>query len=219
MKKYLSIFFVCALTISLGGTYANAQTTDSQKENLKNKVRAEVQQMREDVATTKEAIHVEIEKVREDAKVKMDALKVKMQTEKSKVKAAILETRITGREEVLQKFDTDIEKLNTLESNVNTKITKMEAQGVDTTEAKAQVLIADGKIAEAKGKIAEASTLLSNSSNELTKENKAQLKQLTMDIQTLVTDTHAALNQAVQSLKVKLQNKIDAAKTATEKTN
>ena len=172
-----------------------------------------INNVKEEIKTEKEKIKNQIEKIREETKQKIDDLKTKILSEKNKIKAKIEEKRITGREDALKRFDIAITKLDTLKNNVNEKITKFDTQEINTEKAKAQILIADEKIAEIKTKVSEASTLLSLSLNELTKENKTKLKQLTKDTQTLVKEAHLALNEAVKSLKEELKNKVETVKS------
>jgi len=203
MKKYLSILFVCALVLSFGTSYVFAQT-DGSATNL-----LDTNSAKNTIQAEKDKIRSSVEQIRTEAKQNIENLKLKIQTGKNKVKMQTAIERITGREDVLQKFDTAIEKLSTLKDNINTKITKLEAQDLNTDTAKAEVAIADEKITEAKGKMADMSTLLSTSANELSKDDKTTLKQLAEDVQNLVKDAHLALNEAVSSLKDELQNKIN----------
>ena len=181
--------------------------------DIKEKTKADIQQIKDTAVLEKESAKADIAKIRDASKQKMESLKANIQSIKNKTKAKVAETRIIGREDALQKFDNTIEKVDTLKENIDTKITKLEAQGINTTEAKTAITTAENKITDAKTKIAEASTLLASSTNELSKNDKIQLKQLTLDIQSLIVDSHQALNQAVVSLKGEVQNKINTTKS------
>jgi hypothetical protein len=138
----------------------------------------------------------------------MDALKAGLKNEKNKAKAKIKELRITGREQALMRFDAAVVRINDLKDKVNAEIVKLDASGIDTTDAKNFVATAETKLATAQSNIAQASTLLSGSTNQLSAANKTQLQTLAKDTQTLIVDAHQALNDAVNSLKdaVKAQN-------------
>ncbi len=148
------------------------------------------------------------ETMRAEMKVKMDALKDSIKNEKDKTKAKIKEAIITGRENALGRFDTVIEKTNSLKDRINDQISKLKTRGIDVGDAENLMATVETKLTEAQTKIVEVNTLFSDSIDVLSAEDKTNLKTLTEDIQNLLNDAHDALNNTVKSLKDTIKTKI-----------
>lgn len=153
-----------------------------------------------------------LESAREAAKAKMRLLKEGVKTEKDKAKAKIKELRIADREKTLGKFDEAVLRISAVSDKVTVQITKLEAKGLDTTQAKAFTTAAETKLTEAKAKITEINTLLAASVNELSKEDKAKLVTLSQETQKLIKDAHLSLVSAVKSLKDAVNARIEELK-------
>jgi DNA repair exonuclease SbcCD ATPase subunit len=210
MKKYLNVFLILVLVFLISTSVAFAIATPSKNDkamNLKEKSETEKMDLKNKIQANKEEVKAEIEKTREEAKTKIEALKTKIQSEKDKKKAKISEDRILGREKALERFDKIINKLNTLKESVNSKITKLEARGINTDTAKKEVATVEAKIIEAKGKVAEISKILSESTNQLSKENKTKIRQLAQETQALLREVHQSLIKAIKYLRDTLKNK------------
>lgn len=163
----------------------------------------------------REEIKKQIETIREEAKTKMEALRESIKNEKDVEKAKIKELRINGRENALQRFDAAVIRISDLKDRVNTQITKLEAKGINVTNAKVFVATAETKLTNAKNKIAEINALLALSINELTPENKTKLRTLAQETQTLIVEAHGALGDAIKSLKEEIKAMLEDLKNAT----
>lgn len=206
MKKYLGLFIVLllALVVNVNAIKAEDETSSDQKttrEELQKENREQRDVIKNERRDKIEEIKKQIEATREEAKQKMEALREKIKEEKNTIKAKIKEERVIGREKALERFDKAVEKISELKDKVSAQITKLEAKGVDVTNAKAFVIIAETKLTDTKTKIAEAHILLSTSIDQLSKENKTTLRNLTQEIQTLLKESHGALIDALKSLK------------------
>lgn len=182
------------------------------------KMQEDLQRKREEIRTQvqekRAEIQTEIETTREMAKQKMEDLRAQVKEEKNALTSRVKEERIVGREKALERFDGAIFRVNNLKERVNEHIAKLEAKGVDVTEAINFVAIAESKLGDAQVKIVEANNLLSLSIEKLTKENKTQLVTLMKDTQSLIKEAHRALIDAVKSLKESV--KVEIINTTTE---
>ena len=194
--KYLVLFVALITTLAISANIAREKndittnTATEAKVTTKNQLKTRLEDMQK-----------KNEIIREEAKQKIQNLKVKIKEEKDAVKEKIKETRITGRENALQKFDAAVARVSSLSDKINSQITKLKAKGVNVINAENFMTTAETKLADAKTKIADANILFSNSINELTADKKATLKKLTQDIQTLLNDARSALNATIKSLK------------------
>ncbi|MCX6752654.1 MAG: hypothetical protein NTZ87_04135 [Candidatus Nomurabacteria bacterium] len=184
MKKYLILFVVFAAVFTIGMKTVKAENS-----------------ITPDVATIKQTVQAEIKATRDEAKQKIEDLKTKIKNEKDVAKAKVAELRITGRENALQRFDEAVARIDDLKDKINVQIDRFSSKGMDTTDAKDFVATAETKLTDAKTKTGEAGVLLSASVSKLTADDKTKLKTLAEDIQTLIDDSHDALNNAIKSLK------------------
>ena len=235
MKKIISVLFISALIFSSSFFYAKAQDdvnalpkiptgqqllNKKEIKDVKENIKKNIEEQKQNIQNEKEKIQMQIQSLRESAKQKMDGLKTQIKNEKNKTKAKLLETRIAGREEILKQLDERITNINSLKEKINTQIAKADTKGVDTTSAKAYISAAEAQLLIAQGKVTEVNALLAGTTNVLTAENKTKLNTLKNDVQNALKDAHAALTNALTSIKDGL-NKTPptSAKTETEGTN
>ncbi len=227
MKKYINLFIVGVLVFSSFGLFSIVQAIENPNTSASISVQnlgQEIKKIRDGIGLkaeikteTRAEVNAKIEKMkegvktlREEAKNKMEALKETLKNEKDEVKVRAMEVRIVGREKALERFDNAIEKMGDLKDRINSQITKLKAKGVDVANAESLMVTAETKLAEAKIKIVEINTLLAGSTNQLSTENKTRLRTLAGEIQTLIKETHQALNDVVKSLKINLRIRIEA---------
>ncbi len=194
------------------------ENSDNESEDQDENTEQEREREREQEKTRLETMKQETENEREQEKTKFEALKESIKNEKDTTKAKAAEERITGREKALERFDTAVEKMNTLKDKVNAQITKLETKGVDTSNAKNLMVVVEAKLIEINGKITEANALFAGSTNQLTIENKTKLLTLNKDIQKLIKEVHQSFNDAVKSLKQALKIKLEATKPVETET-
>lgn len=181
---------------------------ENMSEEEKQAMKAKAEAARKVLQEKREALKEKAEKMREVAKTKMEALK-------AKAKDAASLRRYEGRENALHRFDNQVEKVTTLRDRLQTKITEVEARGVDATVAKTHIANADIKFEEAKTKIAEMNTVLASSTGELTTENKTKIQTLAKDAGTLLKDAYNELNLGVKALKEAVLANTSSTSTST----
>lgn len=216
MKKYINLLIIWTLVFSLLGSFKIVQAvenSDMPDQNLEQEGKEVKDTSKEEIKSEKEDAKSNMEALREVAKQKMEELKNKVKEEKNKTKAKIKEERITGREKALERFDKAVEKMSELKNKVSVQIIKLELKSINTADAKSFIATAETKLNEAKIKIIEVNTLLAGSINQLSTEEKVKLLTLTTDIQSLIKETHQALNDAVKSLKDAVKVKLESLKT------
>ncbi len=187
---------------------AKKSEMENMSEEEKQAMKAKAEAARKILQEKKEVLKEKADKMREAAKTKMEALK-------AKAKDAASLRRYEGRENALHRFDNQVEKVTSLRNRLQTKITEVEAKGVDTTTAKTHVANADIKFEEAKTKIAEMNTVLASSTGELTTENKTKLQTLAKEVGALLKDAYNELNLGVKALKEAVLASTSSTSTST----
>ena len=171
------------------------------REAMKGEIEVKKAKIKAEIKTKRETIHAEIKATRQEAKKEMEQLKAKIKEEKDVIKAEIKQTRITGRENALKRFDAKVLRISELKDKVNAQIVKLEAKGVDVSATEDFTETAETKLSDIKAKIAEANAILSNSIDKLTTENKTALRTIIKDIETLLNEARKSLSAGIKSLK------------------
>ena len=179
MKKYLALFIVLVVAFTISTSVTQAENSSTYRS------------------------------AREEMKQKIEGLRAKIKDERDTAKARIKEVRITGRENSLQRFDFALERIINLKERINNQIIKLKEKGINVTNAKNFLEIANTKLDGAEEKITEINKLLTASIDELTLENKTKLRTLAMETQTLLKDAHLALNDSIKSLKDEVKVKLE----------
>lgn len=228
MKKYIGLFVVLVVALSVGATVKaedNAssnipvpvKTIDGKRvypvEGGENEMRGAVMgnpdMVRKEMEMKREKMQEEIKMIRDASVEKMKSLREEIKKEKDAMKKKTKEARVAGREQALERFTVAVERMNSLKDRVNENIVKFEVKGVDVTDAKKFVATIETKLSEVKAKVVEANTLLSTSIEQLTKEQKTKLRTLAQEAQTLMKEAHQALNAAIKSLKDNMKEKME----------
>ena len=199
MKKHLSLVFVSLFAILFSASFAFAQDTTTPPAD--NGYGQQVQAIKQEMKTVTDTAKADIQKARMAAQQKMEALKATLKKGKSTAMTQIKQLRLSNREEALTRFDAAVTRISNIESNVNAEIAKLDATGINTTDAKNFVATAETKLTSAQSDIAQINTLLAGTTNQLSAANKTKLQTLAKDTQTLLVDARQALNDAVKSLK------------------
>jgi len=177
---------------------AKASTT---KEKLLEQVKA----LREKASTTRANLQKEAQTMRE----KVQDKKVEMKNNFDAKKIAILKRTAENTVRILQEA---INRLEKIAVRIDSRITKMEANTIDVTQAKANMVIARQKIADAKTALATAknviATIETDAKNASTTPNimgdsTKKIKEQARLVKDALQSAHSALVQSIKELKGK----------------
>ena len=129
--KYLASSTVLVILFTISTNTARGDSTASIPAETQIKLSAQAV-----LKTRGDAMQTAVKTERAQMQAKIDALKAGVKKEKDGIKAKIEESRIAGRENALARFNGAVEKINNLNDRVSAQITKLEAKGVDVTNAK-----------------------------------------------------------------------------------
>ncbi len=158
------------------------------------------------VAETK----AEIAEFKQEVRIRIADLRLMIENEQDEKQKEVLEARIKGREEVIEKLEDAIARTRTQSGKVVVQIEKMKTKGVETSKATGFVAEAEAKLAVADAKVIEAETILALSIEELTKESKEVLQDTTKAINTLIKEANSKLNDSAKALRDALVAKLKA---------
>ena len=235
MQKTLLIAGVLAM--SLLPLASSAEETDtSVKANVQVKTRAELEARKKaeektrsnGSTTTKQDDDSDDDKGRKSGN---DSIRDQMEAKREALKTAVEERRDTAinkikdriadfTDKVIKRFEAALERLEKLATRIESRIAKMEAEGIDVVEAKELLLAAEAKIEIAKTSVAEISLPLQDvisDTGTTTAAIKGKYESLRAEIVKAKEDikaAHAALVEVILNLKPGF-NKIRAGANAT----
>lgn len=199
---------------------ARKMELEKRREDLK----AEMEQKREEIKNQMEAKRDEMEQKRENIKdqieTKREEIKDKMEERRETALSVIKERLDKFSENVVKRFNAAIERLETLANRIDSRIAKMEEEGLDVLNAKELLSIAEVKIETAKTSTAgislESQAVVSDSDTSSTTTIKANFDTLRRQIETAKTDikaAHTALVDVINTLKPGLRKATSTATT------
>ncbi|MCX6747917.1 MAG: hypothetical protein NTW98_03185 [Candidatus Nomurabacteria bacterium] len=234
MKKYLSLFTLLALVFvfnianaeeaipstTSAGTGEEVPLTPSQKRaEMMRTLKTTAEENKEKRTEVREEMKSKIEEAKEEGRSKMDAFREKVDGVKDIKKQKALKVMLESRMRVFDGFTKALENTTKTATKVKEYTTKVEALGLDTTTAKANIVIVDTALLDAKAKIAEAATLLSAKTDKLTAEDKTKIKALSDGIKMDLKTARETLNSTTKTLKETLKNYKESLKASTVKEN
>lgn len=143
----------------------------------------------------------EVRILREQNRVKIEALKTAVRQETNTAQAQLKEEGLIGRELALARFDKAVDIVLGAIDRINAQFVRIEALGVNTTEAKKNLTDADAKLVAAENKILEAHAIFAVSATDLSSANKTKLRTLAKEAETLIKDSRALVISTIQLLK------------------
>lgn len=193
----------------------------TEKETFKEKVKTEREGFSEKTKEEREAVREKLksehEVLREKIKTERDAFKEKLKTERdtflAELKAKKEEWKNTREDKKLQfcekakeafsgKFTQAIAKLGEFQTRVSGVITKLEADGKDTTRAEEALALSKTKLAEAKTKLdAIKNVVPENSCENMTPELFEQIKLQAREAKDLLKESKNYLHDSIKELK------------------
>ncbi len=184
--------------------------------------------LKEEMEEKRENLKKEMEEKREGAKEELETrketLKDKMEERKDGALTKIQERLKKFNENVIERFEAAVERLEKLAQRIDSRIAKMEAENIDVKGAKDLMVVAKLKIETAKTSISGIdfeSEVIASSTATTTVAFKKDFESLKLQIEKAKTDikaAHAALVDVINSLKPGLNKKgtsTSATSTAT----
>ncbi|NQV88171.1 MAG: hypothetical protein HQ402_01260 [Parcubacteria group bacterium] len=219
--SYISLgILIPAMFLSLGSAVLADDETRPSNINERSLIKTQMEERKTEIENKKQEIRDIQEKIREEAsstKAQMKDLREEKREIASSTRAETREARLTRvritvenhTKNIIAKFESAIERITKLTNRIESRITKLDAEGVDTSKAK--VLIADAK---AKTEIAKQSlrTLGADITNALNEaENRKDLSsKIRTAIETVknnIKSAHQSLVEAITSLKAGLNGR------------
>lgn len=186
------------------------------------KAKAELEVRRKEMEERRETLKNEMEEKRETLKDEMEqkreTIKGEIENKRESIKDEVEKRRENAIENiqnrlnkfvhnVTERFDAAIERLEKLASRIDGRITKMEAENIDVTNAKELMVVAKIKIETAKTSIAGLSLeseVISSSTATTTVDIKEDFQNLKNQVEKAKKDikaAHAALVEVIRNLK------------------
>lgn len=202
----------------------NTATTGTNPEKTRMELlRKKADELRAKASTTKEKLHEQEKELREKASTTRANLQKEAQTMREKIqdkkvemknnfdakKIAILKRTAENTVRVLQEA---INRLEKIAVRIDSRIAKLEANKIDVTQAKANMVIARQKIADAKTALTTAknviATIEADAKNATTTPNvmgdsTKKIKEQAKLVKDALQSAHQALTQATKDLKGK----------------
>ncbi len=210
---------------------------------IRAKAQADFEARKMELEQKREDLKMEMEKRREELKTQMEERKDEMEQKRETVKDQVeaqreeirnqMEERREGAigvikerlskftENLVKRFDAAIERLEVLADRIDSRISKMEAENLDVTDAKELMVVARIKLETAKTSAAGIdleSVLVASSTATTTATIKADFDSLRTQIEKAKSDikaAHAALVDVIKNLKPGQRKQPTATSTAT----
>ena len=208
MKKLLISLTVAALVAT--PIFISAEDDDSLT-GVKDRVKAELQERKEVLEQKKEQIRQEIqtrtEAVRAEMEAKRETVRSEVQQRREDALSKIRERLQHFAEKIIERYEAAVNRLEKLSERIASRIAKMEEAGIDVTEAKELLEIADLKIETAAASVAAIGTvdeIISSNTSTSTDTVRADLSSLREEMAQAKADikaAHAALVDVVIALK------------------
>lgn len=222
-KLVLPIFVLTLAVVPMFSRADSGQTASSTNiKDMRVRAQADLEARRKELEQKREDFQNKIQEERSSLKAEMDQKKEDIKNEVEQKKADIknqMEERRTSAVEavkdrlnkfidnVVERFDAAIERLSKIADRLDSRMTKMEADGIDVSKAKDLMSVARIKIETAKTSISEISLqtqIVASSTATTTAEVKASFDGIRSSIEKAKNDVkavRAALSDVISNLK------------------
>jgi Tfp pilus assembly protein PilN len=202
MKKFLIFMFVFGLLLSSGMMYTESKASsmgigegsgDGKRETWReNKIR--------EISSFKDGLRKDRESFLRELKARKDSWKNLSSERKNEFCGK-------AKEMINRRFMGAISEIEKFQTRINEVITKLKAEGKDTTLAEESLKMSEQKLAEAKTKMEEIKKLVPESCRDMTPEVFEKIKIAARTARDLLKESKEHLRQAIKDIKDLRPNK------------
>ena len=188
MKKKYLIPLLALLVVS---GVASAQTTGSTNTTQRSTLQAKREATREQIETKR----ADIDAMRESKRLEMEAKRAEIKAKRVEFQQDIAQRKVENASRVIS---ATIDKLENLVTRVESRISKLEANGGDTTASKSHIALAKGSILKARAAV-EAFASIELTSDKA-RDNYEKIRVAAAEVREHIRTAHRELMQAVRLL-------------------
>lgn len=229
MKKMIIMTAVFAIAFVAGNAYAEEITIEataktSDGKTIKVPIRAQVKEVRVEAKNSASTTRATVKEKRDDLKSEIETRKQELETKRSDVKTELkAEAKIKAGKSIAKTIEKSVERLTKelrrfreIQAKIETRLSKLEGQGADATEARAVLAIATTKLSAAEVSIKAISNV--KVSAEDPRSSLDAVKTAVRAAQDALKEAHESLSDVLPAMKG-LEASVRRSATSTKATN